>query len=120
MRKLIIISALILAIVATLLSTMPWFKLAFIPSGLALLLGGYGIHISKQKVNPKKTAQLSVLLAGIALVLSFYKLLFTNSEIDKQEAVEQKETPPKLDTTKAADTLDIKFDDNGNKIIPRH
>ncbi|QDO95563.1 hypothetical protein FNB79_16825 [Formosa sediminum] len=76
MRKVSVISALILSIVATIWATLPASLYANILALTALIIALIGLRLSKQKLQPKSTSQLALLLSCIALILSVYKSIF--------------------------------------------
>ncbi|WP_299781885.1 hypothetical protein [uncultured Formosa sp.] len=90
MRKISVVSALILSIVATVWATLPKSIFASIPAIIALVLAIYGLYLSKHKIQPKATAQLAILLSSIALIFSVSKLFITPPPAEEKVPTEQK------------------------------
>ncbi|WP_159024134.1 hypothetical protein [Formosa sp. L2A11] len=90
MRKISIVSALILSIVAIVWATLPKSIFAAIPAIIALILAIYGLQLSKQKIQPKASAQLAILLSSIAIIFSVSKLILTPSKTEVFTKTEQK------------------------------
>jgi len=110
MRKISVVSALVLAILATIWAALPAFTFAFIPAILAILLGYYGLQLSKNKIRPKKTAELAILLSVLALILLAYKFTFSTSGIDNPQfqEVDQSVEENQTDDTDAFEELELK------------
>ncbi|WP_336070558.1 FUSC family protein [Mesoflavibacter sp. CH_XMU1404-2] len=109
MKKVTLVLSLICAILAIILAILPLFKLAFIPTVLALVFGLISFIKSKKDNQSTHVVQVSFLLVIIALGLSTYKTVFTVQEVGNTEELEQRE---KENEEKALEELeDIEIDD---------
>ncbi|CDF79985.1 hypothetical protein (DUF2232) [Formosa agariphila KMM 3901] len=118
MRKISVVTALVLAIIATIWATLPAFTFAIIPGITAILLGYYGLQLSKHNIKSKKTAQLAMLLSGLALILLAYKFIFIPKEIvsPQKETIEQQALENETDDT-LDDLEELEAEDNGLETV---
>jgi membrane-bound ClpP family serine protease len=113
MKKLFLILGFITAVLALILSVTPLFKIAFIPAIAALLFGILALFISKDKQQYKKPIQLFFLITIIALALTTYKAVFTESKVGNTEQMEQKEEQLEEESIQELEGLDL--DDIGTE-----
>ncbi|MEM5566336.1 FUSC family protein [Psychroserpens sp. AS72] len=107
MKKLFLILGFIAAILALILAVTPLFKIAFIPAIAALLFGLLTLFVSKDKQQYKKPIQLVFLMTIIALVLTTYKTVYTESEVGNTEQMEQKEEQLEEESIQELEDLEI-------------
>ena len=107
MKKLFIILGFITAILALVLAVTPLFKIAYIPSVLALIFGVLALVTSKGQQSGKRSIQLVFLMTIIALVLTTYKAVFTESEVGDTEQLEQKEDQLEEESIDELDDLNL-------------
>ncbi|MFB9052814.1 hypothetical protein ACFFVB_06940 [Formosa undariae] len=120
MRKTIILTALVLAVIAAIMATRSTYYYAYIPGLLAIALGFYGMQLSKDHIQHKKTAQLAILLGGLAICLSSYNLIFSsNPESIPSQATEKiEESIPEEEEEMEEDFSDEELDAVENEIMP--
>lgn len=107
MRKLLIVLGIISAILAVILSTLPFFNMAFILAIAALIFGSIAFYLSKQQKQSYKIVQLIFLLTIIALVISIYKAIFYEAEIGNTEELEVREEQVKENALDELDNIEI-------------
>ena len=107
MRTLSVILGFITAILAVILAVTPLFKIAFIPSLLALAFGLVALYVSRQKQLPKKSIQLFLLLTVIALSVTTYKSIFIKVEIGNTEELIQKENDSEQEAIETLEDIEI-------------
>ncbi|MDW5290645.1 hypothetical protein [Formosa sp. PL04] len=90
MRKLVVLLALTLSVLAIILGSLTVFLYALIPACIALILGYFGMKISKNQLKQNKTAQLAIVLSVLAILLVGYKLAFMTSETEPETTKEVK------------------------------
>ena len=89
MRKLVVLLAVILSLLAVILGAIPELGYALILAPIAIILAFLGKRMSKNHLKSSKTAQLAMLLSVLAIMLMSYKFIFTNSEDSTDTTVEQ-------------------------------
>lgn len=107
MRALFVVLGFITAILAVILAVTPLFKIAFIPSILALAFGLVALYISRQKQLPRKSIQLFLLLTIIALSITTYKSLFVKVEVGNTEELIQKENESEQEAIETLEDIEI-------------
>lgn len=107
MKKLFLILGFITAILALILAVTPLFNIAFIPAIATLVFGILALVISKEKQQYKKPIQLVFLMTIIALVLTTYKAVYTESEVGNTEKMEQKEEQLEEESIQELEGLEI-------------
>ncbi|WP_434035443.1 hypothetical protein [Formosa sp. 4Alg 33] len=118
MRKSIILTALVLAVVAAIMATVSAYYFALIPGLLALALGFYGMKLSKARTQPKKTAQLAILLGALAICLSVYNLVFAPKQELTISNTTEKIEEPTPDDIDDEDFSDEELDELENEVTP--
>ena len=108
MKKLFVVLGFIAAILALILAATPLSKIAFIPSGAALICGIIAIVIKKGDQDSKKSIQLMFLMTIIALVITTYKAVFNTVEVGDTEQLEQ--TEEQLEEESLQDLEDMDFE----------
>ena len=108
MKKLFVVLGFIAAILALILAATPLSKIAFIPSGAALICGIIAIAIKKGDQGSKKSIQLMFLMTIIALVITTYKAVFNMVEVGDTEQLEQ--TEEQLEEESLQDLEDMDFE----------
>jgi predicted membrane protein len=91
MKKLFTILAIIASILAVILSVLPVSNLAIVPAIAALLFGLIAFYLSKKSGEVKKIIQFSFLLTIMALAITIYKAVFTETEVANTEVLEATE-----------------------------
>ncbi|ULC60758.1 FUSC family protein [Flaviramulus sp. BrNp1-15] len=107
MKKLFTILAVIASIFAVLLSVLPVSNLAIIPAILALVFGLIAFYLSKKAGEVKKIIQFSFLLTIIALALTTYKAIFTETKVADTEVLEATEIKLEEEAIEELEELDI-------------
>jgi uncharacterized membrane protein len=107
MSKLFTILGIISAILAVVLSALPFFNMAFIPAIAALIFGFIAFYLSKQQNQSNKMVQLIFLLTIIALVIASYKAIFFEAEIGNTEELEVREEQVKENALDELDNIEI-------------
>lgn len=107
MRRFVIISGFICAIIAVIIGVTPLYKLSIIPSILAIISLGILWYVSKKNNNPSKFIQYIGILIVIAISMSIYKTVFNNNELQNTEELEQKEDESVEDSIEILEDLDI-------------
>ena len=108
MKKLFVILGFTAAILALILAATPLSKIAFIPSGAALICGITALVIKKGDQSSKKSIQLMFLMTIIALVVTTYKAVFNTVEVGDTEQLEQ--TEEQLEEESLQDLEDMDFE----------
>ena len=103
MRITFIILGFISAIIALVLSILPFGLIALIPAAIAFVLGILALSASKKEGKSKLPVNLIFLLTIIALVLTTYRSLFTENKIEADTEFIEKE---KESQEKAIDELE--------------
>ena len=107
MKKVFTILAVIASLFTIILSVLPVSNLAIIPAILALVFGLIAFYLSKKTGEVKKIIQFSFFLTIIALVLTTYKVIFTETEVADTEVLEATETKLKEKAIEELEDLDI-------------
>lgn len=107
MRTLFVILGFIAAILSVILAVTPLYKIAFIPSILALVFGLIALYVSRQKQLPKKSIQMIFLLTIIALSLTTYKSIFTTVKMGDTESLIQKENESEQEAIETLEDIEI-------------
>ena len=107
MRNLFAILGIISASLAVVLSTLPFFNMAFIPAIAALIFGFIAFYLSKQQNLSNKIVQLTFLLTIIALVISSYKAIYFEAEIGNTKELEVREKQVKENALDELDNIEI-------------
>jgi len=107
MRNLCAILGIISAILAVVLSALPFFNMAFIPAIAALIFGFIAFYLSKKQNLTNKKVQLIFLLTIIALIISTYKAIFYEAEIGNTDALEVREEQGKENALDELDNIEI-------------
>ena len=89
MRKLVVLLAVFLSILAVILGAIPKLGYALIVALIAIVLAIFGSRMSKNHLRSNKTAQLAMLLSVLALMLISYKFVFMTSEEQTETLNEQ-------------------------------
>ncbi len=92
MKKLFTILALSASILAIILAVLPVSNLAVFPSIAALIFGLAAFYLSKKTGKVKKIIPFSFLLTIMALALTTYKAIFTETEVANTDDLNAKET----------------------------
>ena len=107
MKNLFTILGIISAILAVVLSTLPFFNIAFIPAFAALIFGYIAFKLSKKQNLSNRKVPLIFLLSIIALVISTYKAIFYEAEIGNTDALEVREEQGKENALDELDNIEI-------------
>ena len=107
MKKLFTILAVIASIFAVILSVLPVSNLAIIPAILALVFGLIAFYLSKKAGEVKKIVQFSFLLTIVALSLTTYKAIFTETKVADTEVLEATEIKLEEEAIEELEELDI-------------
>lgn len=107
MRQLFTILAVIASILAIIFSVLPISNLAIFPGIAALIFGLIAFYLSKKAGKVKKIIQFSFLLTIIALGLTTYKAIFTETEVGNTEALVEKEAESKEEAIEELEDLDL-------------
>lgn len=107
MKKLFLILGFITAILALILAVTPLFNIAFVPAIAALVFGLITLFISKDKQQYKKPIQLVFLMTIIALAVTTYKAVYTESEVGNTEQMDQKEEELEEESIEELEGLEI-------------
>lgn len=110
MKNLFTTLGLIAAILAIIFSVLPLSNLAVFPAVSALIFGLIAFYLSKKTGKVKKIIQFTFLLTIIALSITTYKSIFTESEIVNTEAIEATEDKLEEQSIKELEKLDIEID----------
>jgi membrane-bound ClpP family serine protease len=107
MKKLFLILGFITAILALILAVTPLFNIAFIPAIAGLVFGILTLLISKDEQRYKKSIQLVFLMTIIALAVTTYKAVYTESEVGNTDKMEQKEEQRDEESIEELEGLEI-------------
>jgi membrane-bound ClpP family serine protease len=107
MRTLFVVLGFIASILAVILAVTPLFKIAFIPSIVALVFALIALYVSRQKQLPKKSIQLVFLLTIIALSLTTYKSIFITVKVGDTEEQIQKENESEQEALETLEDIEI-------------
>ena len=111
MKKLFTILAVIASVLAIILAVLPVSNLAILPAILALIFGIAAFYLSKKTGEVNKIIQFSFFLTTIALVLTIYKAIFTETEVANTEALEATEEKLEEQAIEELDNLDLEIDE---------
>lgn len=107
MRTVLVIFGFIAAILSVILSVTPLFKIAYIPSIIALFLGLIALYFSIKKQLPKKSIHLLLLLTLIAFSITTFKSIFINVEVGNTEELIQKEADSEQEAIETLEDIEI-------------
>lgn len=107
MKRLFTILALITSILAIILSVLPISNLAIFPSIIALIFGLIAFYISKKSGDVKKVIQFSFILTIMALGLTTYKAVFSETKVGNTEALIEKEETSKEEAIEELEEIDF-------------
>lgn len=107
MKQLFTILAIITSVFAIVLSVLPISNLAIIPSVAALIFGLIAFYLSKKAGHVKKIIQFTFFLTIIALAISTYKSIFTETEVGNTEELIEKEAESKEEAIEELEELDL-------------
>lgn len=107
MKQVFIISGLIAAILATILSVLPLSNLSIFPAIAAFIFGLIAFYLSKKAGHVKKIIQFTFLLTILALSLTIYKAVFTKIEVTNTEELIIKEEESKQEAIEELEDLDL-------------
>jgi membrane-bound ClpP family serine protease len=107
MKKLVIVLGFISAILAVVLAVTPLFKIAYIPSTIALVFGILALYFSKQNQDSKKSIQLVFLLTIIALAVTTYKSVFNTVEVGNTEELQETVNESEEEAIKELEDIEI-------------
>ncbi|XCF07564.1 FUSC family protein [Tamlana crocina] len=107
MKKLFTILAVAASILAIILAVLPVSNLAVFPSIAALIFGLAAFYLSKKTGKVKKIIQFSFLLTIMALALTTYKAIFTETEVANTDDLNAKETQLEEQAIEELEDLEI-------------
>ncbi len=107
MIRLFTILAVAASILAIILSVLPASNLAIFPSAAALIFGIIAFYLSKKTGSVKKMIQFSFLLTVMALGLTTYKAIFSETEVGNTEALIETEEASKEEAIEELEDLDL-------------
>lgn len=107
MKKLFTILALIAALIAIIFSVLPISNLTVFPAVLALVFGLIAFYLSKKTGAVKKIIPFTFLLTIIALFITIYKAIFTETKVTNTENLEATETKLKEEAIEELKELEI-------------
>lgn len=107
MKRLLTILALVSAILATIFSVLPVSNLAVFPGLAALVFGLLAFYLSKKAGEVKKIIQFTFFLTIIALGITTYKAIFTETEVGNTEELVEKEETSKEEAIEELEGLDL-------------
>lgn len=107
MKKIFTILAFIASLFAVIFSVLPISNLAVIPAILSLAFGIFAFYLSKKTGRVKKIIQFSFLLTIMALVLTTYKAIFTQTKVENTEALQETEIKLEEEAIEELEGLDI-------------
>ena len=107
MKKLFTILAITASILAIILSVLPVSNLAIIPAIAALIFGLVAFYLSKKSGQVKKIIQFTFLLTIIALAITVYKAIFTETEVASTKDLEATETKLEEEAIEELEGLEI-------------
>ncbi len=106
-KKLFIITGFIAAILAVILAVTPLSNLAISPIIVAFLSGLIVLFLSKKHNTKTKTIQYIFLLVIISLSLTIYKGVFSKTEIENTEQLEQGDKENVEDSKEILENIEI-------------
>ena len=106
MKKALILLGFLSALAATVISVTHLHHLAIAPLIVAFLSGLIVLFISKKQSPKPKTIQYIFLLVIISLSLTIYKSVFSTSELDNIEQLEQSDKVNSEDSKKILNNTD--------------
>ena len=115
MRKLFTILTIIASIIAILLSVLPVSNLSIFPCISALIFGILAYYFSKREGTVKKIIQFSFLLTIMALSITTYKAVFTETKVSSTKVLEETENKLEEEAIEELEDLEIEeieFDEN--------
>ncbi|MDP5157564.1 MAG: FUSC family protein [Flaviramulus sp.] len=107
MKKLFTILALIAAILAIILSVLPISNLAFFPAIVSIIFGAVAYYLSKKTGEVKKVIQFIFLLTIMAMSITTYKAIFTETKVASTEALDATEIKLEEEAIEELEDLDI-------------
>ncbi|TYA71598.1 FUSC family protein [Seonamhaeicola marinus] len=107
MKKTFTILAVIASVFAIILAVLPASNLAIIPSVLALVFGLVAFYLSKKTGQVKKIIQFSFLLTIMALALTTYKAVFTETKLENTKELEATETKSEEEAIEELEEIDF-------------
>ncbi|MGC6430791.1 MAG: FUSC family protein [Jejuia sp.] len=107
MKQLFTILALISALLAIMFSVLPISNLAIFPALAALVFGLLAFYLSKKTGQVKKIIQFSFFLTIIALGITTYKAVFTETKVGNTEELVEKEEASKEEAIEELEGLDL-------------
>jgi membrane protein implicated in regulation of membrane protease activity len=107
MKRLFTIFALIASILALILSVLPASNLALFPGIIALVFGLIAFYLSKKTGKVKKLIQFTFFVTIIALGLTTYKAIYSETEVGNTEALVEKEETSKEEAIEELEELDL-------------
>ncbi|MBD0831708.1 hypothetical protein [Aestuariibaculum sediminum] len=112
MRQTLTIFAVIASVFTIIFSVLPISNLAIFPGIAALLLAGGAFYLSKKSGEVKKLIPFSFILTTLALLLTFYKAIFTTTEVEDTQALETKEIQFEEAAIEELESLDLEIDES--------
>mgnify|MGYP001818469427 CR=1 FL=1 len=107
MKKLFTILAIIASVLAIIFSVLPISNLAIVPAMAALIFGLMAFYLSKKSGEVKKIIQFTFFLTIIALVITTYKAIFTETEVASTEVLEATENKLEEEAIEELEGLEI-------------
>ncbi|WP_202903796.1 hypothetical protein [Neotamlana nanhaiensis] len=107
MKKLLTILAFIAAIFTVLFSVLPISNLAVLPGILALIFAGIAYYLSKKEGDIKKLLPFTFLLTILALGLTTYKAIFTETVVEDTKVLEETELKLEEEAIEELEELEI-------------
>jgi membrane protein implicated in regulation of membrane protease activity len=107
MKKTFIILGIIAAVFATILSVLPVSNLAIFPAIAAFIFGLIAFFLSKKSGSVSKMIQFTFLLTIVSLSVTFYKAVFTKSEVAETKELINKEDESKQEAIEELESLDL-------------
>lgn len=107
MKKLLTILGLIAAIFTVIFSVLPISNLAVIPGIIALALVGFAYYLSQKSGEVKKIIPFTLMLTGLALILTTYKAMFIETVVEDTKVLEETEIKLEEEAIEELEELDI-------------
>ncbi|MCB4808416.1 FUSC family protein [Tamlana sp. 62-3] len=107
MKKLLTILGIIASVFTVILSILPISNLAVIPGIIALALAGFAYYLSKKSGEVKKIIPFTLMLTGLALILTTYKAMFTETVVEDTKVLEETEIKLEEEAIEELEELDI-------------
>lgn len=104
MRKLLLILTIIFTVLSIIFTALPMDTLAFLPIGLALILGLFLLKSSKE--NQKKIPNGLLFLSAVCSAIVLGKILFVKDEVVKDEAFEKQKIETKEEAKQELEELE--------------